>query len=158
MRKLLAILSVSMLSFTAHAVTVSCTASVSGLAFGIYNPLSPAADTSTGSLHVTCTGRGRGSQRVSVGVALSAGLSGTFSPRRMFSGANTLDYNIYWSTAYAQVMGDGTGGSYSGSAGPFTVYGGSSTTASGTMYGRIPALQDVAPGGYADTILVTVTY
>ncbi|MBS0399089.1 MAG: spore coat protein U domain-containing protein [Proteobacteria bacterium] len=158
MRALLAILSMSLLPFVAQAVTVSCTTSVSSLAFGIYNPLSPSADTSTGSLSVTCTGQGPGSKSVSVGVALSAGLSGSFATRRMFSGANTLDYNIYWSTAYTQVMGDGSGGSFPGTAGPFTVFGGSSTTVTGTMYGRIPALQDVAPGSYADTIVVTVTY
>ena len=142
----------------AQAVTVSCTASASSIAFGIYNPLSTTADTSTGTLRVTCTGSGTGVTNVTVGVSLSAGLSGTYASRKMFSGTNSLNYNIYWSTAYTQVMGDGTGGSFSGSAGPFTVYAGSTSTATGTMYGQIPALQDVAPGSYMDTILMTVTY
>ncbi len=142
----------------ARAVTVNCTASASSIAFGVYNPLAVAPATSTGTLKVTCTGSGTGSASVTVGVSLSAGLSGSFATRKMFSGANSLAYNIYWSTAYTQVMGDGTGGSFAGSAGPFTVFAGGTNTATGTMYGRVPALQDVAPGSYVDTILMTVTY
>jgi spore coat protein U-like protein len=140
------------------ATTVNCTASASGIAFGIYNPLSSAADTSTGTLRVTCNGSGTGSANVTVNVSLSAGLSGSFATRKMFSGTNVLDYNIFWSTAYSQIVGDGTGGSFAGSAGPFTVPAGGSNLATGTFYGRIPASQDVAPGNYTDVITVTVTY
>ncbi len=49
-------------------------------------------------------------------------------------------------------------GSFAGTAGPFTVPAGGSNFATGTMYGLIPASQDVAPGSYADVITVTVTY
>jgi len=143
---------------SAQAVTVRCSASASSIAFGIYNPLSATADTSTGTLKITCTGSGAGVTTVTMNVTLSTGLSGTYATRKMFSGANALNYNIYWSTAYNQVMGDGTGGSFSGTAGPLTVSSSTSATATGTMYGQIPALQDVAPGSYVDTILVTVTY
>ena len=143
----------------AHAATtVNCTASASGIAFGIYNPLSALADASTGTLKVTCNGSGTGSANVTVNVTLSSGLSGSYATRKMFSGANVLDYNIYWSTAYNQIVGDGTGGSFAGSAGPFVVTAGGSNFATGTFYGRIPASQDVAPGAYSDLITVTVTY
>jgi spore coat protein U-like protein len=140
------------------AVTVNCTVSAGGIAFGIYNPLSATPNASTGALLVTCTGSGSGSTNVTVNLTLSAGISGNYGTRKMMSGANALNYNIYWSTAYTQIMGDGSGGSFGGSAGPFTVFAGGSTQATGTMYGRIPALQDVAPGSYADVITVTVTY
>jgi spore coat protein U-like protein len=143
----------------ARAVTtVNCTVSATGIAFGIYNPLSAVADASTGTLRVTCTGTGTGSATVTVNLTLSTGMSGTFTPREMFSGTNILNYNIYWSTAYTQIMGDGTGGSFAGTAGPFVVPAGGSNFATGTMYGLIPASQDVAPGSYADVITVTVTY
>jgi spore coat protein U-like protein len=89
---------------------------------------------------------------------LSTGLSGSFATRKMFSGANALNYNIYWSTAYNQIVGDGTGGSFAGTAGPFVVLAGGSNTATGTFYGLSPASQDVAPGAYSDVITVTVTY
>jgi len=132
--------------------------SAGGIAFGIYNPLNAVADASTGALRVTCTGSGTGSATVTVNLTLSTGMSGKYSTREMFSGANTLNYNIYWSTAYAQIMGDGTGGSFAGTAGPFVVPAGGSNFATGTMYGLIPASQDVVPGGYSDVITVTVTY
>jgi spore coat protein U-like protein len=142
----------------AAATTVNCTVSAGGIAFGIYNPLSAAPNASTGTLRVTCNGSGSGSTNVTVNVSLSTGLSGNYTTRKMLSGSNALNYNIYWSAAYAQIMGDGSGGSFAGNAGPFTVFAGSSNYATGTMYGRIPASQDVAPGVYADTIVVTVTY
>jgi spore coat protein U-like protein len=137
--------------------TVNCTVSAGGIAFGIYNPLNAVADASTGTLRVTCTGSGTGSATVTLNLTLSTGLSGKYSTREMFSGANALNYNIYWSPAYAQIMGDGTGGSFAGTA-SFVVPAGGSNFATGTMYGLLPASQDVVPGGYADMITVTVTY
>jgi spore coat protein U-like protein len=143
----------------AHAATtVDCTASAGGIAFGIYNPLNNLANASTGTLRVTCNGRGTGSANVTVSVSLSAGLSGSYATRKMFSGVNALNYNIYWSTAYNQIVGDGSGGSFAGSAGPFVVPAGGTNFATGTLYGLIPALQDVAPGSYNDVVTVTVTY
>jgi spore coat protein U domain-containing protein, fimbrial subunit CupE1/2/3/6 len=140
------------------ATTVNCTASASGIAFGVYNPLSAVANTSTGTLRVTCNGSGTGTANVTVNVTLSTGLSGSYATRKMFSGVNALNYNIYWSTAFNQIIGDGTGGSFAGSAGPFVVPAGGSNLATGTLYGMMPASQDVAPGGYSDVITVTVTY
>jgi spore coat protein U-like protein len=140
------------------ATTVNCTASAGGIAFGVYNPLSGLADASTGTLKVTCNGSGTGSANVTVNVTLSTGLSGSYATRKMFSGANELDYNIYWSTAYNQIIGDGSGGSFGGSAGPFVVPAGGSNFATGTLYGLIPASQNAVPGAYSDVITVTVTY
>jgi spore coat protein U-like protein len=139
-------------------VVVNCTVSSGGIAFGIYNPLSGAGLTSTGSLLINCSGSGTGSTSVTVGVSLSTGLSGTYATRKMLSGLNALNYNIFWETTHQNIMGDGTGGSHSGSGGPITVFAGGSVQFTGTMYGLIPALQDVAPGSYADVIVVTVTY
>ncbi|HEY0801580.1 MAG TPA: spore coat protein U domain-containing protein [Steroidobacteraceae bacterium] len=143
--------------FSQAATTVNCTVSATGIAFGIYNPLSAAANPSTGTLRITCNGSGTGSANVTVNVSLSAGLSGSYATRKMFSGVNILNYNIYWSTAYNQIMGDGSGGSFAGGA-TFPVPAGGSNQATGTMYGLIPALQNAAPGSYSDVITVTVTY
>jgi spore coat protein U-like protein len=140
------------------ATTVNCTAATTGIAFGVYNPLSAVANASTGTIKITCTGSGTGSANVTLNVTLSTGLSNSYATRKMFSGVNTLNYNIYWSTAYNQIIGDGTGGSFAGSTPPFTVPAGGSNFATGTFYGLAPASQDVAPGGYADVISVTVTY
>jgi spore coat protein U-like protein len=158
MRKLAVFVALFATGAAHAATTVNCTASAGGIAFGIYNPLSTLADTSTGTLRVTCNGSGTGSANVTVSVTLSAGLSGSYATRKMFSGVNALDYNIFWSTAYNQIVGDGSGGSFAGSAGPFVVPAGGSNLATGTFYGRIPPSQDVAPGSYTDVITVTVTY
>ena len=153
------LLVVTLCASRAHAaVTVNCTTTAGGIAFGIYNPISTVGAASTGSLKVVCTGSGSGATNITVDVSLSTGLSGNYTTRTMLSGSNALNYNIYWSTAYTQVMGNGTGGSYSGSAGPITIIAGGTGQATGTMYGYIPPSQDVAPGGYADVITVTVTY
>jgi spore coat protein U-like protein len=141
------------------ATHVRCTVSAGGLAFGVYDPLSALGDASTESLNVTCNAHGNGSATVSPIVTLSTGLSGSYATRTMFSGANALNYNIYLSTAYNQIVGDGTGGSVVGTTTPFVVVaGGSSVTVNWTLYGLIPPSQNVLPGSYSDTITVTVTY
>jgi spore coat protein U-like protein len=144
--------------FSRAATTVNCTVSASGIAFGVYNPLSAVANASTGILQVTCNGSGNGKTKITLNVTLSSGLSGSYATRKMFSGVNTLNYNIFWSTAYNQIIGDGSGGSVAGSVGPFRVAAGGSNVVTETFYGLIPASQDVAPGSYSDVITVTVTY
>lgn len=138
--------------------TADCTVSAGGLAFGIYNPLSAVANASTGTLSVVCNGIGNGSTKVTLDVSWSTGLSASFATRKMFSGVDMLNYNIFGSTAYDQILGDGSGGSVTVSVGPFHLAGGGSDAETITMYGLVPALQDVAPGSYSDVIVVTVTY
>ena len=140
------------------ATTVSCTVAAAGIAFGIYNPLNGNGDASTGGLTIICSGRGSGSTNVTGNVTWSTGLSGSYATRTMKSGNNALNYNIFWDTTYSQIMGDGSGGSFAGTTGSFRVTAGGTSTSTGTMYGFIPASQDVAPGSYTDMITVTVTY
>jgi spore coat protein U-like protein len=54
------------------------------------------------------------------------------------------------------VWGDATGGTAKVSDSQFLVIG--TNQYSYTTYGRIPALQNLAPGTYTDTITVTVNY
>jgi spore coat protein U-like protein len=158
-RALAALAAICLASHAAAATHVRCTTSAGGLAFGVYNPLSAGGDASTESLTVTCNAHGNGSATVSPIVTLSTGLSGSYGTRKMFSGVNPLNYNIYLSTAYNQIVGDGTGGTAVGTTTPFVVVaGGGSVTATWTLYGLIPASQNVLPGSYSDLITVTVTY
>lgn len=140
------------------AIVVRCSASAGSINFGVYNPLAGTGDASVGTLMVNCSGSGRGSTRITIGVSLSPGLSGNYGVRKMLSGASALDYNIYWDPQHTIVMGDGTGGSYSGTAGPITIFNGGTVQATGTMYGYVPARQNPNPGSYVDVITVTVTY
>jgi spore coat protein U-like protein len=141
------------------AVIVSCNVTTGGIAFGVYSPLSTVGTASTGALKVTCTGTGTGRRggNVTAILSLSTGLSGNYASRTMFSATNVLNYNIYWNTAYNQIVGDGTGGSSTGSAN-MTVTVGNSAQVTNTVYGYIPPLQNAAAGGYTDVITVTVTY
>lgn len=134
------------------APAAACTASATGVAFGAYDTLSPTPDDGVGTIVVDCH------PTVAAPIAaLGAGQAGSFSPRRMFSGANSLGYNLYTSSAYVVVWGDGSAGTS-----PQTLTGG---TVSGgirrftrTVYGRIPARQTVSLGGYADTVIVTIAF
>jgi len=141
------------------AVVVNCTASAGAIAFGNYNPLSAVANASTGTLQVTCNGIGNGKTQVSLNVTLSTGSSGTYAMRTMFSGVNALNYNIFLSTAYTQIIGNGSGGSVAVSVPTFRVTaGGIPVVTTETFFGLIPASQNAAPGSYHDQITVTVTY
>jgi spore coat protein U-like protein len=138
-------------------VTFTCTVAASGIAFGTYNPLNAAGDAAVGSWTVTCNAVGNGSATVAGTLTLSTGLSGTYANRTMKSGANALRYNIYLTPSYTQVIGDGSAGTYAPSDSG-TVTAGQVYQVTGSMYGYMPPLQDVAPGSYSDSIVVTVTY
>jgi spore coat protein U-like protein len=87
-------------------------------------------------------------------ILLSTGSSGSFTPRRLFSGGNSMQYNLYINAGRTQVWGDATGGTVKMSDSQLVVVG----TNQYSVYGRIPALQDLPPGTYTDTITVTLNY
>lgn len=144
---------------TASAVCVICSCSVavdSHVAFGVFDPLPGTAQDAAGHFTVTCD--------LTLGlldtytVALSKGGAGSYSPRRMSSGALTLNYNLYTDAARTTVWGDGTGGSAIVSdPSLLTLLG--HVVRTYDVYGRIlPNQQSTWPGSYADTIVITVTY
>jgi spore coat protein U-like protein len=139
------------------AVTFSCTVSAGALAFGVYPANSAAPISATGTFAVTCTATGSGSATVSGTLSLSTGSSGQYATRTLRAGTSVLDYNIYVSPAYSQIFGDGTAGTYQLSESG-TVTAGQIYQVGGALYGLIPARQDVAPGSYVDTIVMTVVY
>lgn len=141
------------------ALAATCSASTVGVAFGGYDVFNATPATSTGSVKVTCTLGAEVFVRVNYTISLATGSSNSFVQRTMKSGANALGYNLYTSNAYSTVWGDGSG-STAMVAGSITIWifnpSGSTTT---TVYGRVPALQDVAvANNYQDNVTVTVTY
>lgn len=134
----------------------SCLASTTAVSFGVYNPHSASPLDSTGNVRVTCVGTP--DLLVSYQIALSNGLnSSNFSPRKMASGANLLNYNLYADSSHASIWGDGSGGTQTVS-GSITIMPGD-TSRDHPVFGRIPGSQTtVPPGSYSDTVLVTVTY
>ncbi len=136
----------------------TCTLATTAPAFGIYDPSNATADTANGSVLATCTWTGGGATTVNIVASYSAGNSGSFPNRYMLAGTERLNYNIYFESTFSVVRGNGTAGTQTGQA-TLTVSSGSRTaTATGTLFGRIPAGQNVAPGNYRDTIIVTMTY
>lgn len=146
----LTLLAVPMVFFASSAQAACTVSAVSGVIFGNYNVFSATAATGTGSFAVrNCT-----SKKTIYTAELSTG-SGTYAARTMTTGINTLQYNLYTSNSHTNVWGDGTGGSG-------TVSGTGTTTASGgpsnTIYGRVPAGQDVSAGSYTDSITITISF
>jgi spore coat protein U-like protein len=140
------------------SAAVSCVASSTSTAFGIYNQLSATPTYANGNVQVTCTLLSGGATTVNLVSSYSAGSSGSYATRTMLSGVNMLNYNLYFDAAYTSIRGNGTGGSATGGATLNLTPANPSGTATGTIYGRIPAGQDVAAGTYSDTIVVTITY
>jgi spore coat protein U-like protein len=137
---------------------VSCSVTATGPAFGVYNPLSATPTYANSTVQVSCTLLSGGATTLNLVSSYSTGASSSYALRRMLSGANTLNYNLFYDAAYTQIRGDGTGGSQTGGATLNLTSAAPTQTANGTIYGRIPAGQDVAAGSYADTIVVTITY
>lgn len=140
----------------AHALLSACSFSaVNGVSFGAYSPTAGTPLDGVGSFSYSCIAvLGGGSLTIS----LSTGGSGTYAPRRMSSGAYTLNYNLYLDAARTIVWGDGTGAtSVYGPVSLPVILGSVSETR--TVYGQIPAGQTGAGvGSYADTVTVTVHF
>jgi spore coat protein U-like protein len=138
---------------------LSCSVSSSGLGFGTYDQAAATPDDSTANIAVTCT---RviliDPFRVDYVVSLNRGQGPSFAPRRMRSGGNRLEYNIYRDAGRAQVWGDGTNSTQVVAGTANFVWFQTTQTNNHTAYGRVPAGQDVAPGSYTDTIMVKITF
>jgi spore coat protein U-like protein len=136
-----------------NGVGCSCTVTATAVSFGSYNPIASTTNDATGTVQVTCTMviALAGSYTIDI----SSGSSGNVAQRTLKQGANSLNYNLYTDPARSIVWGDGTGGSSHVSP-TFTAL--LFVQQSVTVYGRIPAGQNVAAGVYGDTITVTVTY
>jgi spore coat protein U-like protein len=134
------------LALTAHPGWSACTVSASGVIFGNYDTLSNVARVSTGDINVTCD-----LLTPPYTILLSPG-NGTYASRAMSGGGTVLQYNLYTDPTHLIVWGDGTGGTSVGA--------GLATGANQvhTVYGRIPAAQNVPVGTYSDMIIVTVTF
>ena len=137
------------------AILESCTVSATSLPFGSYNPANGVALDGTGTVDVTCsvTLVGLGASWT---IQLSSGGALSYTPRQMANGAARMNYNIFTTARRTTVWGDGSGAT-AVVADNQTLINGTSVNHY-TMYGRIPALQDVRAGAYTDSIVVTLLY
>jgi spore coat protein U-like protein len=133
---------------------VNCSASTSSVSFGTYNPFDSSPTDATGNVQVTCSGQL--GLLAGYTILLSRGGSGSYAPRKMASGANRLDYNLYTNASRSMVWGDGTSGTSVVS--DSSVLHNGKITRDYPVYGRTPAGQNASVGSYSDTVIVTVNY
>ena len=134
-------------------VLKNCTVAATNVAFGNYTPTAGAV-AANGTVSVKCT------KNTSFTVSLDKGTTagGAIAQRLMSDGAgDTLQYNLYTTSGFANVWGDGTGTSVTqGGTGA-----GLGTAVALTVYGSLPdnaANQAVPPNTYTDTVTVSVAY
>jgi spore coat protein U-like protein len=141
----------------------SCAVSSSGLAFGVYQPLTFAGKlasvdkTSTATVSVVCTAIAvGGSYTISLGPSTYG--TGDRISTRYLANANGGDYmvfNVYREASYLTIWGDGiTAGSVLGGTLPT-----GDSNQSHAVYGRIAAGQNtLKAGSFSDSLTMTVTY
>lgn len=128
------------------ARAANCTLSSRAVAFDNYIPLNGAALNRTARILVaTCNGSGI------LTVALGTGQSNSYAPRSMLSATtrDQLDYNLYTGAARTAIRG---GDSVT------VTQAFNSNRVRLSVYGRIPAMEDIAPGNDTDHIAATVTF
>lgn len=118
----------------------SCSVAPQGVLFGGYDTLAPGPTDGVGRVHVDCD------TALPITIALGPG-SGSQGAREMRSGANSLSYDLYSDAARLARWGeDASAVSASGGKADLTVY------------GRIPARQNIPAGAYSDVVTITVSF
>lgn len=145
----------SMLLLSQAAWAQACTTSAVAPAFGNYvatgNP-----GLANGSLTVSCSVLGSLRQDIFYTVKLSFGNQAQGTQRRMASGANRLNYNLYCDSGYNNIWGDGTSSTCTNMGGQSGLLG--QLVASYPIHGRMPVGQYVVPGTYNDSITIQILY
>lgn len=129
-------------------VQASCTVTATTLPFGSYNPLSSTPLDATSTITVNCT------TGTSYTIGLNAGATSgaTVTTRQMLQSTNALNYSLFRDSGHTTNWGNTPGTDT-----PASVVANTSA-ATTTVYGRIPALQNVPAGSYTDSVQVTVNY
>lgn len=140
----------STFSVSASANLISdCLISATNMHFGTAGLLNSAL-TATSAITVNCTNQSPWTLALSAGTGSGAAMSNRLLTRS--GGSQTVGYNLFTSSSYTNIWGDGT-------TGTATVTGtGSGVSQVSTVYGRVPAQSTPPAGTYNDTIIVTVTY
>lgn len=127
----------------------ACTISTTSVNFGTYNVFSTTPLDSTGSVTYTCESKDK-----NIVVTLDRGGAPTFNPRQMSKGSEKLNYNLYLNAARTTIWGDGTGGTSTHTDKNPTPF----QAITVTIYGRVPASQDVTAGSYSNTVVATILF
>jgi spore coat protein U-like protein len=129
-----------------------CSVTTTPVNFGIYDVFIASPTDSTGTVTVICDMAPPPDVTISIDQSSN---SGGFNPRKMkhSSLADTLNYYLFTDPSRTVIWGDGTGGTSS----VFRKVTKNRPWIS-TIYGRIPAKQDVSVGSYSDILTVTIMW
>jgi spore coat protein U-like protein len=143
-------------NFTVQAsVAAGCMISTTTLNFGAYDPVVANATTprdANGSVTVRCTKGSVSTIGISQGANSASGSSALVPLRQMASGAERLRYDLYRTSVGTDVWGD------IGTTNVKTYTATNNGNQTFTIFGRIPADQDVATGDYSDTVTATISF
>ena len=128
-------------------VVPMCEVRASDLNFGQYSAQATAQLNADTALTVMCT------PQTSYDVGLTEGTSpgATVNQRKMVSGSNTLNYQLYRDSGRTQVWGNTKGTDMVAGVG-------TGLDQNLTVFGGVPAQQSIPAGSYADTITVRIYY
>ena len=147
MKLISGILLLLILMFSAEVSGQTCDLSIVSVNFGSYDAFASSPNIVTGKITGTCD---PGLPFV-IKLAPGENSGGSFHPRKMISSSgDTLSYNLYRDSTHNEVLGDGTGNTFT-----LTGTGGNQSF---TVYGRIPAMQNIIPGAYSDSVVVTIEW
>jgi spore coat protein U-like protein len=136
-------------------ITASCTINAATLDFGS-NPgttLVAANIDASSTVSVTCTS----GSPYSIGMDNGANASG--AQRRMKTGANFLNYNLYVDAGRTNAWTTAASNSTCTTANSCALGTGNGSAQSVSIYGRVPSIGTAPPpGAYTDTVLMTITY
>jgi len=130
----------------------ACTVTATGVTFGPYDVFVTAPLDSTGTVTVRCDQAPPADVVIAIG---PSGTSGAFIPRQMrtASSPDRLNYNLFTNAGRSTVWGNGAPGTSTVFLKNVT----KNRPVVTTIYGRIPAGQDVSVGSYTDSLTVTIT-
>ncbi|MDH3945493.1 MAG: spore coat U domain-containing protein [Chromatiales bacterium] len=136
-------------TMTNIASAQNCTITAVPLNFGSYLPNDLAPLDNAGAVDIDCKGRGG-----IFLVTIAAGNSNDYLQRLMLSATDALAYNVYLDAARTQIWGNWS----SGTSALRRFRRNGRYRESIPVYGRIFAGQDVDPGIYSDSLLVTIIF
>lgn len=143
----------SNLSVTA-TVSANCTITTAPVAFGAYDPIATNATNpldGTGTVTVTCTNGSAATITLGQGADPAAGSTDAAPLRQMKdTGTDALAYSLYQDSDRTIAWGN------TGATGVAET--GTGLVQNVTVYGAVPAGQNVPAASYSDTVLATVTF
>jgi spore coat protein U-like protein len=162
--RILPILAFGLAAAQPALAALTCSGSNASLPFGLYDPFSPVPLDTQATMSVSCTrvtnppsDNPPAKVTIVVGVGASQ-TSGSVQNRQLgrVGGGGLLNYNVDLDAGRLSVWGSSPGVDTMSQT--LNIPNKATRTAVFTFYGRLFAAQDVMPGTYGDSLIVTVNY